>query len=215
MLENSNARIAQLEQQLAAGDTQLQATAAIANQEAIQLESVQSTVKPAAGQLNLSSIIQSGIEGHRAKTLETLHDQRQLDLLQLRDNATRNDWLVSDQFLRAVGDIDDAMRLEPGDEEYEQYLIATDQPVRVSVNAILDSSVAQNAGIQAGDIIVDYNGERIFTIEQLRRSTAAGRAGEEVIVNLLRDGESIQTFVPRGPLGIRANADDNTELSPL
>ena len=71
MLENSNARIAQLEQQLAAGDTQLQATAAIANQEAIQLESVQSTVKPAAGQLNLSSIIQSGIEGHRACLLYT------------------------------------------------------------------------------------------------------------------------------------------------
>jgi S1-C subfamily serine protease len=96
----------------------------------------------------------------------------------------------------------DALRNELGDADYERYLDASSRPTSVAVSGVLDSSPAQRAGLQPGDQIVRYDGKRIFSMSDLTRRTLEGQPGEQVVVDILRDGVSMQVAVPRGPIGI-------------
>ena len=72
------------------------------------------------------------------------------------------------------------------------------------VTSVIAGSPAEAAGIQPGDIVDTYAGERIFTQTELRGATTDGEFGELVPVQLRRtDGSRVQTWLPRGPLGIR------------
>ena len=66
----------------------------------------------------------------------------------------------------------------------------------------MDSSPGSQAGLQPGDQIVSYNGERIFNISELHELTLQGTVGENVIVEIERDGMRMQLSLPRGPVGI-------------
>ena len=68
--------------------------------------------------------------------------------------------------------------------------------------AIERGSPGNNAGIQAGDHLVSYNGERIFNVAELRDQTLQGNPGEDVVIEIERDGTRMQLTIPRGPIGI-------------
>lgn len=97
---------------------------------------------------------------------------------------------------------DNLLRAEIGDAEYEMYLDANDRPTSVNVRQVLESSPALSAGLQPGDRITHYDGERVFSTFDLTRQALDGEAGESVVVNILRDGVPMQVVMPRGPLGI-------------
>ena len=94
------------------------------------------------------------------------------------------------------------MRTELGDADYERYLVANGRSTNVSVSSVIESSPAQTAGLQAGDEIVRYAGERVFSMTDLTRETMNGTAGENVLVDIMRNGNPMQIVMPRGPVGI-------------
>ena len=62
--------------------------------------------------------------------------------------------------------------------------------------------VGRPAGLQPGDEIVSYDGKRVFDMRELNAFTLEGRAGESVVVDVRRDGRTVQLVMPRGPIGI-------------
>lgn len=97
-----------------------------------------------------------------------------------------------------------ALRAEIGDYEYEQYLAATGQSTAVAVMQVIPESPAAIGGLQVGDEIIDYDGERVFNVLELSEVTGGDRTGGSVIVNIERDGIPMQLVLPRGALGISA-----------
>jgi hypothetical protein len=94
------------------------------------------------------------------------------------------------------------LRAEIGDAEYEQYRLANGWPTVVEISNILESSPAQQAGLQAGDQIVSYNGTRVFDVGELNRFTMGSEPGGSVIVDIVRDGVPMQVVMPSGPIGV-------------
>jgi S1-C subfamily serine protease len=56
------------------------------------------------------------------------------------------------------------------------------------VKAVLDGSPAQDVGIEPGDVIVGADGYEISTIEDLQAVTSWKQPGDEMEVEILRDG---------------------------
>jgi len=99
----------------------------------------------------------------------------------------------------------DQLRANIGDDYYERYLKANNRSTNVSVGSILGSSPGENAGLQTGDRIVRYAGERVFNVRDLNNLTVQGTAGESVLIEVERNGSPLQLTIPRGPVGINAN----------
>ena len=95
-----------------------------------------------------------------------------------------------------------ALREELGDDDYERYLQATGRRTSVYVGNVVANSQARAAGFQAGDEIIRYNGERVFSFNDLNMANVQGPLGEAVVVEILRDGVPMQLSLERGPLGI-------------
>jgi membrane-associated protease RseP (regulator of RpoE activity) len=95
------------------------------------------------------------------------------------------------------------LRRDLGDEDYEAMRYATSQPNRVILSELLETSPAAVAGLEPGDEVVSYDGQRIFTASALKLLTLAGVPGALTEMRVLRAGEEHRFFVPRGPLGTR------------
>ena len=94
------------------------------------------------------------------------------------------------------------LREKLGDSEYERYLQAQGSATAITVRNVIDSSPANRAGLLPGDEIVSYDGNRVFGMYELRSMSFSGSPGEDVVVEVMRDGQSMQIILPRGPLGI-------------
>ena len=106
------------------------------------------------------------------------------------------------QTMAAMPNVGEELRREMDDETYARYLYAAGRPNQVSVRRVLAGSAAEAAGIESGDVLLRYDGERLYDAGALRRSTRTGNAGETVPVEVLRDGRRIQAYLPRGPVGV-------------
>lgn len=58
------------------------------------------------------------------------------------------------------------------------------------ISEVLDGSAADKAGIKAGDVITELNGQKITSFNELRAKIATSGAGKEVELTYLRDGKS-------------------------
>jgi S1-C subfamily serine protease len=72
----------------------------------------------------------------------------------------------------------------------------------VAVGTVLESSPGQRAGLQSGDEIVAYNGQRVFSYGDLSEQTMSTQAGQSVVIDIVRDGVPMQVVVDSGPIGI-------------
>jgi putative serine protease PepD len=66
------------------------------------------------------------------------------------------------------------------------------------VTAVTPGGAAANAGLQAGDIITEVNGETVTDPNQLAALTLTKRAGDTVSVTYERDGHSANTTITLG-----------------
>jgi hypothetical protein len=89
-----------------------------------------------------------------------------------------------------------------GDDAYQRYLETQGQPTSIEVTQVLANSPGANVGLEPGDRIARYNGERVFSITDLRMLTMQGNPGEDVVVEVERDGVLMQLTLPAGPIGI-------------
>ena len=65
-------------------------------------------------------------------------------------------------------------------------------PVGVYVSEIQEFSAAEKAGIMPGDIIVQFGGQKVKTVEELNKLKATYKASDVVKVELVRNGKTLK-----------------------
>jgi hypothetical protein len=148
----------------------------------------------------LGSLVNGGFSEDEARRILRQESEAEFGAMQEAWEAHRQGEAVDPmESMRASQDL---LRAELGDAEYERYLAAIGQPTSVQVTRVLDGSPASSIGLEPGDQIVSYDGTRVFDVADLRRLTLDGQPGEDVVIEIDRDGVRMQLSVPRGPVGI-------------
>lgn len=162
------------------------------------------------GEISEEAFIKAGFTPEQAAYYRQRHDEISMAQLYLRDQAEREGWLRSRRFVdeqRALRQRLEELQQGMDDDTYARYLYALGRPNQVGVRRVLASSAAASAGIRDGDVLLRYDGKRVYQASDLRRATRNGDMGEMVAVDILRDGQRIQTYVPRGPLGVNMSSE--------
>jgi S1-C subfamily serine protease len=145
------------------------------------------------------ALIKAGMSADRAEYILRRESEMRYEQMQAVFEA-RSSGEPLDPFNRNYS-ADAMLRNEIGDAEYEMYLQANNRPTSVGVSSVMASSPGERAGLQAGDQIVGYDAERVFSATELIQRTMAGGDGN-VVVDVMRDGSPMQIVVPRGPIGV-------------
>lgn len=177
-----------------------------------------SSVKPVAQNdkglwFDASLLLALDLGSQEVERIQELFNQNAMDKLYLRDQATREGWLRSRRYRDAVVELKKTLLENVGTDDYDKMLYASGQRNRVEVQDTLPQSPAATAGVRRGDMIVSYAGERIFEPTTLYTNTSKGQAGEMVAVELVRDGELLTVYIPRGPLGTRFKPSKGVPVS--
>jgi membrane-associated protease RseP (regulator of RpoE activity) len=152
---------------------------------------------------DVAALVAAGRSEEAAERLRSRFEQAELDELYVRDTATREGWARTSRLRNRLAEIRDELRTELGDADYDWLLYASGSQNRVLIRDVLGDSPAADAGIESGDVIVRYDGQRILSPQELRRATTEGRVGETISVDIERGDERLRVYVPRGPLGTR------------
>jgi hypothetical protein len=153
----------------------------------------------ASPEYRLNQLVEAGFAPDQAQWIIDREAQSRMAMLNAQYEARRQ----GQPFNPLEGQLESQteMRQQLGDAMYAQYLEATGRPTSVAVREVLDSSPGQAAGLQSGDEIVAYAGQRVFNLIELNELTLGGQPGETVAVDILRNGQQMQIYVPRGPIG--------------
>ena len=137
--------------------------------------------------------------------LSEIFSQSEMQRIELMNLARREGWKRK-RYNKAIEAQQRRLREEIGDESYDLLLYATGRANRVVLSDVLSDSPAARAGLQAGDTILSYDGERVFASRELLRATTQGELGESVAVDVLRSGEVVRLYPSRGALGARLHS---------
>lgn len=157
-----------------------------------------------------TALVMAGVPEPAAEDIVWRQSAWDLERLELQDQAMREGWHRTERYYQELRELNqDAVnfRAEIGDQAYDRYLYQTGENNRVRVTSVIPGSEAEMAGLAPGDIIESYGDGRIFNFTDLRNSTATGERGELVPVVIQRGDVHIEAVVPRGPLGVRIEAD--------
>jgi hypothetical protein len=148
----------------------------------------------------INQLVRNGITPERAEWLLQRESEARFEALQAEFDARRAGESI-DPYASNL-DAQTRLRSDLGDADYENYLQSMGQPTAVMIQEVLGSSPANRAGLQAGDQLVSYGGKRVFSMTELRAQAMQGQTGEDVVIEIMRNGTLMQLTVPRGPLGI-------------
>jgi hypothetical protein len=151
------------------------------------------------GPPQVERLIAAGFSPDRAEWIDRRTQELRMQALQAQYDAQREGRPLEPGTVLAG---ERTLRAELGESDYERYLQAVGRPTSVGVQGLLASSPAERAGLKSGDQIVSYAGQRVFDLRELNALTLEGKAGESVIVEVRRDGQTLQLVMPRGPIGI-------------
>ena len=157
-----------------------------------------------------TALVTAGVPEPAAEDIVWRQSAWDLERLELQDQAIREGWHRTERYYAELRELNqDAVnfRAEIGDQAYDRYLYETGENNRVRVTSVIPGSEAELAGLAPGDVIESYGEGRIFDFTELRNSTATGERGELVPVVVRRGDLYIEAVVPRGPLGVRIEAD--------
>ncbi len=148
----------------------------------------------------IATLVEGGFSDEEARHALQLESEASFKAMQLAWEAQRNGESID--VMDAVSNPQSILRAEMGDDAYARYLAAQGQPTAIRITQVLGGSPANDAGLRAGDELISYNGERVFNVMELRDGTMQGQPGEDVVVEIERDGVRMQLTLPRGPIGI-------------
>jgi len=151
----------------------------------------------------IAGLVENGYSEDEAKRLLKLESDAQFEVMQAIYEAQRNGDSL-DLFSNSMS-AQPTLRSKIGDAEYERFLVAQGQRTNVQVASVLEGSPGGKAGLRPGDEIISYNGERTFSMTDLRELTMAGEAGENAVIEIDRDGVRMQLSIPRGPIGMNGS----------
>lgn len=145
------------------------------------------------------AMLAAGLSPQRVEHILRRESEMRFEMLQAYYDAQKSGEPMSRS---AFGFGPDAMlREDIGDSDYEKYLQANGRPTSVEVGSVMAASPAERAGLQPGDEIVGYDGQRVFTTSELMQRTMSDGDGD-VVVDVVRNGSQMQIVLPRGPIGI-------------
>jgi serine protease Do len=88
------------------------------------------------------------------------------------------------------------------------------QPAGVIIDSVTDGSAAGRAGLQKGDVVVEFDGERVRSVRQFTRLVQESVAGRPVNMAVLRNGQrQTLNISPEEGSGLRVFGDDWVEFS--
>lgn len=154
-------------------------------------------------QMRTTQLVDGGFTEARANQIRVLEDEVRMQALQAEYEAQQNGTDL-DPWAQAY-EAQAAFRESLGDTDYETYLQARGGESKITVREVIGSSPASRAGLRPGDQIVNYDGDRVFSMYELKSKAFVGNPGEDVVVDIERDGQRIQLVLPRGPIGITGN----------
>ena len=117
-------------------------------------------------QLDEDAFIAAGFTPADAAYLAQRVGQQEMEMLYLRDQAIREGWADTPRYEEAARELRNdriSLREELGTDGYDRFLYASGQPNRVLVDSVIDSSPGQTIGLQPGDVIMSYNGDRVYS----------------------------------------------------
>jgi hypothetical protein len=167
-------------------------------------EAASSAERPeaAAPLFDVESLVATCMPRSDAEALRARWERHELERIQLNDTARRENYFMRPRHRLEHLALEVAFRSEVGEADYDAYLRATGKPNRVEVKAVLPEGEGSAAGLEVGDELERYADVRVFSVGNLHGLTAAGRLGETVSVEILRDGQLLTLRIPRGPLGV-------------
>lgn len=148
----------------------------------------------------VARMVERGFSEDEARQMLELESESQFQAMTTIYEAQRNG--ESSDIIANMTAADSILRARLGDEQYARYLESQGHPSAIQVVRVMGGSPASKVGLQSGDRIIGYNGQRVFSMSDVRNLSAQGRAGENVIVEVERDGVTMQLSLPRGPLGV-------------
>ena len=161
---------------------------------------------PAAVRTSVQSLIDAGIEAEQAAWIQGRLDEIDLQQLYLKDRATREGWINKPRYHKErrqyLNDVTN-LRDDIGEDAYDRMLYTLGRANRVVVRDTMLNSPAEQYGLQSGDRIIEYDGQRVFATNELNTLTSQGDGGSMILLKVQRDNEYHDIYLPRGPLGIR------------
>lgn len=145
-------------------------------------------------------LIESGFAREEAARIVQIEAEESLRQLQAQYDQRRQNVSSTGNRLADMNRI----RAELGEQNYERYLDANGWPTSASIGVVISGSPGENAGLKAGDKVLSYAGERVFNLNEINQLTIQGQVGESVLIEVDRNGESVQLSIPRGPIGINS-----------
>ena len=201
-----NDRIEQLEQVIDDELSETKQPGAIAILKSSTVDTPVSKLSPA---ITAKNLVTAGIDEELAADIIRRRNEMDMKILELRDRASRDDYLDTERYARELNELreqDISLRDEIGDEYYDRYLHASGQGNRVKVASVMMGSPAEMSGMKDGDLILNYDNRRIFNWNELQDATSGGERGEYVNVAVQRNGQLVNLWIPRGPLGVRLSS---------
>lgn len=153
-----------------------------------------------------AQLVEAGIDSSTAAWIQQQLDKNQMDDLYLQNQARREGWLNKPRYQQARREIQarvDGFREQLGDDTYDRLLYALNRPNRVQIMNVMQDSPAQQNGLNASDMIVSYDGKRVFTPKDLQDLASGGDTSAWVLLEISRNGEPFNVYMPGGPLGVR------------
>lgn len=151
---------------------------------------------------------QMGLSKQQMDDYAVLLDQRHLALSELRITARREGWYQTERYHQAMNQL--IVEKSPSqllsEDDYDRYIYVRDGKNRVAVKRILKTSAADQAGIEVGDIVFRYNGQRIYSPNDLYSAQAAEISTSLVSVEIKRQGQLLQYSLPKNALGVMVTA---------
>ena len=149
----------------------------------------------------------AGFSDQDARDIIEQVDSMALERLNLRYQAAREGWLDTPEYAETMSELPDTREVlqnQYGAAAYDRYLYASGRSNRLVVGDVYQGSVAADAGLQPGDMVMEMADQRVYNTRDLMSIATQGSAGTTVPLVVQRGGALVQLYVPRGPLGIRA-----------
>jgi len=153
------------------------------------------------------ALLATGVPAAEVERLRELWAEVELEKLYLRDEAAREG---APHTRRRIRELEAEVRTELGETGYDRLLYATGRINRVMISDVLSNSPAADAGLQAGDLVLRYAGDRVFGPSELKSATRGGESGERIRLEVLRGEQTLSVSMLRGPLGVRLKGERRT-----
>ena len=155
-------------------------------------------------QMPLQGFISQAHENNHENSLDIRYKEimENKDALFSKKNSEDFEYNDNKKELITLKEQEEALKIEVGEDEYDKKLIVFGVPNRIAVQHMSYYSPAKIAGLKPGDIVLSYGGKRIFNESDFNSMEIEKNEQNEIRLEISRNGELTEIYVPEGPLGV-------------